>query len=157
MDDVRLDLFQGASATNDALSNVRGPGMHGDAVKTQPNSEHQGDTKRALEAAPLDEVDLNAVPLDVSLRQRFLTMSTVLELDEESLWVMERHGHLATAELELVEEGLLDVARLGGRRSAGRPGDHCGLTPFTQLLVNGVRGGDEASVLLRARRRVAEL
>ncbi len=157
VDEVGLDLFQGTGAPNEALGDVRCPGVHRDAIEAEPHTEHQRDAESALQAAPLDEVDFNPATLDVALCNGFLAMAAMLELDEESLGMVERDSHIASAKLELVQERLLDVLRPRRRRRARGPGNSRGLIPLAQLLINGVRGGDEDGVFLRARGRVAEL
>lgn len=102
MDNVGLDLLQCAGAADDPLGDVGSPGVHGDAVEAQPDAEHKRDAERTLQAVPLDEMNLDAATLDVPFDQGLLTMATMLELDEEGLWMVERDSHLAPTKLELI-------------------------------------------------------
>ena len=56
-----------------------------DAVEAELDPEQQGDGQGVLEAAPFDEVDVDAVALGEALLEGLGVVVAMLELDEESL------------------------------------------------------------------------
>lgn len=56
-----------------------------DAIKAELDPEQKGDGQSVLEAAPLDEMDADAVVLGEALLEGLGTVVVVLELDEEGL------------------------------------------------------------------------
>ena len=156
MQQVRLDGLQGAAPANDALHDLCIPSMVRDAIEAELDPEQQSDSQGILEAAPLDEVDVDVVALREALLEGLGAVVAVLELDEEGLRVVTGDDDFTVAEPKLVAQHRLNLPRpRTGRRHHGPP-DSRRVLPFAQTRVNGVGGWDETFILIRAGGRVSQ-
>nr|TKW05441.1 hypothetical protein SEVIR_7G175700v2 [Setaria viridis] len=125
------------------VDRLRLHGEHEDTIKTELHPVQEHDTQRMVEAAPLDEVNLDVAALEEAVLDRLLAVQPMLELDEEGLQMIPGDDDLLLAQLELVAECRCDVACSSTQWHAYHPGDDRRVLPVMEINVDGERGGHE--------------
>ncbi|WVZ77838.1 hypothetical protein U9M48_025654 [Paspalum notatum var. saurae] len=113
VDEVCLDGLQCAAPGDDALDDVRIPGMVRDTVKAELDPVQESNSQGRAQAAPSDEANVDAAALGVALLDGYIAVVRMLELDEEGLRMMSGDRDFAWAQLELLAQHRFNL--LGAR------------------------------------------
>lgn len=104
-----------------------------DAIEDEAHPVEQSRTKCAREALPWADADLRAPALELSLGVDLLAAASVLESDEESFRAVSCDVNFFRAQPEVIDDGVLQVARRGVGWDAHGPGDQGISLPVPQL------------------------
>ena len=94
---VSVDALEGTPATDDALNDVRCPGVVGDTVEVEADPEEDAHPQRVREATPAPHTDVDVVAREAAATSRLIAMCGVLEPDEVRLRLVDEDLDLPTA------------------------------------------------------------
>ena len=138
MQQVGVDVLQGAVPPNQLLDNVWRPGMHRHPFQTEAHPEEHCRAQRRQQTAPRTDVEDDSMVTEALHPGGFLGAAVVGELQQD-LPAMQAH---------LIEDDRLDLPHTCGSQRAHGHDDQSGALPLFDLLfqINGGRHEEEVVV-----------